>query len=213
MTHPFTIWTDRHVKPLFRPLLRYSRVRYGDIDVHYKRFLDGGGRGFGQDFVPLFRARGMPRQSRIFEWCAGPAFIGFSLLAHGFCSTLCVADVNPAAVRAARTTVRRNRLADRVSVYRSDNLKDIPPGERWDVVVANPPHFDDDAFHGDIRAYDKDWHLHRDFFRDVARFLAPSGVIVLQENNQGSTAETFRAMIARALGEKQRRHRFDSKVL
>ena len=43
MTHPFTIWTDRHIKPLFRPLLPYSRVRYGDIDVHYKRFLDGGG--------------------------------------------------------------------------------------------------------------------------------------------------------------------------
>jgi SAM-dependent methyltransferase len=198
MAHPFTKWTDRHVKPLARRLRPYSRVRYGDIDVHYKRFLDGGGREFGQDFIPFFLARGLPRQGRLFEWCAGPAFIGFSLLAHGFCDTLCLADVNPDAVRAARTTVRRNRLADRVSVYRSDNLKDIPPGERWDVVVANPPHFDDDVFRDEIRAYDKDWHLHRDFFRDVARFLAPNGVIVLQENNQGSTAETFRPMIEEA---------------
>src|ERR1700687_1958230 len=63
------------------------------------------------------------------------------------------------------------------------------------MVVANPPHFDDAVFRDEIRAYDRGWHLHRDFFRDVARFLAPNGVIVLQENNQGSTVETFRAMI------------------
>ena len=183
---------------LFRPLRRWlrphSRVRYGDIDVYYKRFLDGGGSGFGQDFLRLFRSRRMSTQARLFEWCAGPGFIGFSLLAHGFCDTLCLADINPAAVRAARMTIRRNRLVDRVAIYRSDNLKDIPAAERWNVIVSNPPHFEDAVFKNEIKLYDRDWHLHRDFFREVPRFLAPNGVIVLQENNQGSTAETFRPM-------------------
>ncbi len=187
-------WLRRTLRQL-RP---HSRLRYGDIEVCYKRFLDGGGSAFGQDFIRFFRARGLPRQQRLFEWCAGPGFIGFSLLAHGFCEALCLADINPAAVRAARATVRRNRLADRVSVYRSDNLKDIPPQERWNLIVSNPPHFDDEVFAAEIRAHDRDWHLHRDFFRDVSRFLAPNGVIVLQENNQGSTAETFRPMIEAA---------------
>jgi len=185
-------------RPLRRWLRPYSRVRYGDIDVYYKRFLDGGGTDFGQDFIRLFGARRVPRQSRLFEWCAGPGFIGFSLLAHGFCETLCLADINPAAVRAARLTVRRNRLANQVTVYRSDSLRDIPATECWNVIVSNPPHFDDAAFKNEIRAYDRDWHLHRDFFRDAPRFLAPGGVIVLQENNQGSTAETFRPMAAAA---------------
>jgi methylase of polypeptide subunit release factors len=90
--------------------------------------------------------------------------------------------------------VRRNRLADRVAVYRSDNLADIPPAERWNVIVSNPPHFDDAVFKDEIRLYDRDWQLHREFFRDAPRFLAPDGVIVLQENNQGATAETFRSM-------------------
>jgi tRNA1(Val) A37 N6-methylase TrmN6 len=181
-----------------RWLRPHSRVRYGDIVVYHKRFLDGGGSGFGQDFIRLFRGRNMPRQPRLFEWCAGPGFIGFSLLAQGFCDTACLADINPAAVRAARMTVRRNRLGDRVSVYRSNNLEDIPPDERWNLVVSNPPHFNDRVFAGEIRLYDRDWHLHNEFFRDVSRFLAPNGVIVLQENNQGSTVETFRPMIEAA---------------
>src|SRR5262249_16847582 len=66
--------------------------------------------------------------------------------------------------------------------------------ERWNVIVSNPPHFDDAVFKNEITHYDRDWHLHRDFFRDAPRFLAPNSVIVLQENNQGSTAETFRPM-------------------
>jgi 16S rRNA G966 N2-methylase RsmD len=193
--HTPQLGTVRRAARWLRP---HSHVRYGDIVVYYKRFLDGGGTGFGQDFIRLFRSRDMPRQERLFEWCAGPGFIGFSLLAHGFCATACLADINPGAVRAARMTVRRNRLSDRVSVYRSNNLHDIPPHERWSLVVSNPPHFDDPVFAGEIRLYDRNWHLHRAFFRDVSRFLVPNGVIVLQENNQGSTAETFRPIIEAA---------------
>jgi tRNA1(Val) A37 N6-methylase TrmN6 len=80
----------------------------------------------------------MPRQSRVFEWCAGPGFIGFALLGYGFCDTLCLADV-----KACRLTVTQNGLAERVTVYHSDNLDGIPPSERWDLVVGNPPHFVD----------------------------------------------------------------------
>ena len=193
--------TPRRMNPLRRALrwLRpHSRIQYGDVEVHYKRFLDGGGSLFGQDYIRFLRGRNMPRQQRVFEWCAGPGFIGFSLLAHGLCETLCLADVTPGAVRAARLTVRRNQLGKRVSVYRSDNLKQIPADERWTLVVGNPPHFAEERFADDIRSYDREWHLHRELFRDVARFLAPGGVIVLQENNEGSTAETFRPMIAEA---------------
>src|SRR5262249_25734783 len=64
--------------------------------------------------------------------------------------------------------------------------------------VSNPPHFDEAAVRSEIRLYDGGWQLHRDFFRDAPRFLAPNGVIVLQENNQGATAETFRPMAAAA---------------
>ena len=165
--------------------------------VHFKTHLDGGGSTFGQNFLPFPDQRGMPRQDRVFERCSGPGFVGFSLLAFGFCDTLCLVDINPLAVRACRRTIAENRLSDRVSVYLSDNLADIPQTERWDLVVSNPPHFLE-AAEGDIRSLDTDWYIHRGFFGAIGRFLQPGGVIVLQESTRGSTAETFRDMIEQA---------------
>jgi 23S rRNA G2069 N7-methylase RlmK/C1962 C5-methylase RlmI len=85
-------------------------------------------------------------------------------------------------------------LAERVAVYQSDNLDGIPASEQWDLVVGNPPHFVDIS-PGELRFHDEDWKLHRRFFSAIGGFLKPGGMIVLLENNRGSTAETFRNMI------------------
>lgn len=187
----------QHIKPFLRRHRPYSEAAYAGVRVSYKRHLDGGGSTFGQDFVPVLRGRGMPKAARAFEWCAGPGFIGFSLLANGLTETLCLADVNPEAAAACRRTVGRNGLEDRVAVYHSDNLKDIPASERWDLVVSNPPHFVDRS-PGQLRYNDPDWSVHRGFFGSLARHLKPGGVVVLQENNRGSTPGTFKPMIADA---------------
>ena len=187
----------QHLKPALRRMRPYREAAYAGVRVSYKRHLDGGGSTFGQDFVPLLRRRGMPKVARAFEWCAGPGFIGFSLLAQGLCETLCLADVNPEAVAACQRSVARNRLEAKVAVYLSDNLEDIPAAEQWDLVVSNPPHFIDSGI-GHLRYHDPDWRVHRGFFGTVARHLKPGGVVVLQENNAGSTPDTFTAMIADA---------------
>jgi len=72
--------------------------QYAGLRVHFKTHLDGGGSTFGQNFLPFLDQRGMPHQGRVFEWCSGPGFMGFSLLAFGFCDTLCLVDINPLAV-------------------------------------------------------------------------------------------------------------------
>jgi SAM-dependent methyltransferase len=190
-------WIRRRFKSWLRGRFEPWRVAlYGGIRVHYKDWLDGGGSSFGQELIPFLQDRGMPRQAQVFEWCAGPAFIGFSMLGHGLCETLCLADINPMAVRACRRTIAANGLGASVTVYHSDNLSAIPIEEQWDLVVGNPPFFDHGAFH--LRAHDRGWHLHREFFTTIGRFLRPGGIIVLQENNLGSTAETFREMIEAA---------------
>jgi 16S rRNA G966 N2-methylase RsmD len=198
MTYAWKRFKRRYVKPFKRRFAPWRNVAYGGIRVHYKKHLDGGGTYFGQDFIPFFKTRGLPKQGRAFEWCAGPGFIGFSLMAHGFCETLCLSDINPEAVEACRRTVADNALEKRVSVYHSDNLKDLPASEQWDLVVANPPHFDDSYFAEELRAHDPHWRIHREFLAQVGAHLKPSGVIVLQENNHGSTAETFREMIGQS---------------
>lgn len=185
------------VRPLLRRFRPAKRVVLGGLTIEYRSELDGGGIAFGQDFIPFLRARQMPKQPRMFEWCAGPAFIGFSALGHGLCETLCLADINPAAVACCKTTIRLNHLEDRVSVYQSNNLRSIPQTERWNLVVSNPPHFID-QYEGDIRAHDPDWAIHREFFNTIGAHLAGDGVVVLQENNRGSTVDSFRDMIEAA---------------
>ena len=172
----------RVIKPRLRRLKPWRRTTYGDIAVNYRDHLDGGGRTSGMEYLPLFHDLGMPRQGRVFEWCAGPGFIGFSMLAHGLCDSLCLADINDEAVEACRRTIRENGLADRVSVYQSDNLTGIPASERWDLVVGNPPFYAHKQ-ETEIRAFDRDWHIHRGFYANVGRFLKRGGVILMPNLN------------------------------
>lgn len=174
--------------------VRYQVANYRGIRVAYQPHLDGGGSGFGQVYVPVVRTL-FGRIGRVYEFCAGPGFIGFSLLAHGLCDSLCLSDINPEAVKAARETVRRNGLESRVSVYESDALDQIPESESWDLVVSNPPHFKDE-YEGSIRHYDANWEIHRRFYADVVRHLNPSASVLIQENYDGSEASDFDGMIS-----------------
>ena len=185
------------IRPALRRFRLPARANFGGIEITYRKELDGGGTDFGQDFIPFLRGRGMPKQMRVFEWCCGPGFIGFSMLGNGLCETLCLSDINSAAVASCNRTVRSNNLGNRVSVYLSDNLKNIPKSETWNLVVGNPPHFVD-QYEGDIRAHDPDWRIHKEFFDTIGNYLAEDGVIVLQENNRGSVVETFRPMIEKS---------------
>src|ERR1700733_11819479 len=186
---------NEYIRPILRWLRPSRHVSYGGIQIKYRSELDGGGTEFGQDFLPFLTARDMPKQQRAFEWCCGPGFIGFSLLGNGFCETLCLADINPDAVASCERTISVNGLGSRASVFQSDNLKNIPSSEKWNLVVSNPPHFVD-QYEGDLRAHDPDWRIHQEFFATIGSFLAKDGVIILQENNKGSTIESFRAMIS-----------------
>jgi methylase of polypeptide subunit release factors len=177
--------------------MEYLTATYRDITVCYTDELVGGGESFGQEYLTVVEDR-IGHVDRVFEWCAGPGFIGFSLLAHGLCESLCLADVNPTAVEAYRETIRRNQLQDRVTVYQSDCLNDIPADESWDFVSGNPPHSGTDQqlpWGPDIIYMDAGWALHRRFYGDVARFLRADANILIQENRDLSKPEDFRPMI------------------
>ena len=114
----------------------------GKIKVYYDKKLDGGGTTFGQLFVPIIK-RLIGKSRTCFEAFSGPAFIGFSLLAHNLCEELVVADINPEAIKYVRITVEENKLRDKVRYYVSDVLDGIPGNEKFDLVVGNPPFFNE----------------------------------------------------------------------
>lgn len=174
----------------------YKYIKYKNIKVTYLDHLDGGGRGFGQQFIPVVKEK-IGRVNHIFEFCAGPGFIGFSLLANNLCERLTLADINPEAIEVCRETIKNNNLESRVSAYVSDCLNDIPETEKWDLVVGNPPHFCADGnLHGkDIRIFDPDLRIHKKFYRDIRKFLRPSGSVLLQENRDATGEGDFKGMI------------------
>jgi methylase of polypeptide subunit release factors len=179
-------------------MTQYRRINYGPIAVHYLDEIDGGGARFGQDYLALIPER-IGKAEHALEWCAGPGFIGFSLLAAGLCAKLTLIDVNPVATAACRETVRNNGLADRVSVYDSDCMDAVPPGEVYDLVVANPPHCSDTTpspgGHTQLIYNDVGWRVHRKFYRQIPQYLSDHGRVILQEDASLSGDQDFRAMI------------------
>lgn len=177
---------------------------YNGLTVYWEKQLAGGGRAYRQEYLTLFER--LPKVDRLFEWCSGPAFIGFSLLAYGHCDKLCLADINPDNIALCKKTIAENELEDRVSLYHSDCLEGIPDTEQWDMVVGNPPHHFAEGTAPNcekrhkgtgkplIVSTDYGWDVHRRYYRDLGKHLKPDGFSLICENSQGSSPETFTPM-------------------
>lgn len=174
----------------------FKNVRYKGIVVNFLPEIDGGGMGFGQQFLRVIREK-IGRVDHIFEYCAGAGFIGFSLLANNLCEKLTLADINPDTVRACEETIKKNKLQAKVSVYLSDCLDSIPESEKWDLVVSNPPHWpsSEDEYRENIRNFDPDLIIHKKFYRDIHKFLKPDGSVLFQECEPATHSEDFLQMI------------------
>lgn len=170
------------------------------INVFYTPDLDGGGSWFGQEYIEIIKKRYPARKfQHCLEWCSGPGFIGYSLLDHEICDTLGLMDVHAPAIEWAEETANHvpNRCRERVSTWTTGDISAIPASEKFDLVVANPPHFPfgvGDANSNRINA-DDGWKIHENFFTHIGQYLADDGIILLQENEAGSTIDTFRSMI------------------
>ena len=172
-----------------------------DFSVQYDSTEDGGGTWFGQEYVAVIQSRYRQRFWRCLKWCSGPGFIGFALLARGLCDELVLIDRHEPAMQSVRDTIEHNHCQDRVRLYHADQISQIPGSERFDIVVANPPHYLEcpgDENYQRI-AVDIEWQAHQEFYANIARYMAPDGVILLQENQAGSIQGpvTWRDMIDR----------------
>jgi hypothetical protein len=161
--------------------------RYGGIDVTYSPDLDRGGSYLAPSFVAFIKDFfGGHRFGTVFEWCAGPGFIGFALLADGLCDSLCLADINPVAIDCVRKTTRVKSLQDRVRSYVSDNLLAVPPRERFDLVVGTPPSWCAKnrarmLYTSISYAEGPGWGIRAGFYSQIAQFLNPGASVLVLE--------------------------------
>jgi len=170
--------------------------------VSYNSDEDGGGTWFGQEYVTVIRNRYPGRFKRCLEWCSGPGFIGFALLAHDLCEHIVLMDQHLPLTESVKETIDRNQVESQVTFYCCDRIEQLPEHEKFDLIVANPPHYLEcpgDANYQRI-AVDPDWSAHREFYNHIRQHMNPDAVILLQENQAGSLdgPAEFRDMIERA---------------
>jgi methylase of polypeptide subunit release factors len=172
--------------------------------VFYTNELDGGGTSFGQDYISVIKNHYPNRKfPKIFEWCSGPGFIGFSLLSHEICDRVCFTDLYNPALEAIDATVqyKNNQCVQSISTYLMKDLSLLPNHEIFDMVVANPPHFNTSIFaekNTNRLCIDAEWKAHKNFFKNIKSHLHKNSVVLLQENSEGSTVTDFSHMILEA---------------
>lgn len=123
----------------------------------------------------------IPQGSRVLELGAGTA-VG-AIVASQWAAAVVATDINPEAIRGARINVMLNRVEERVIVREGDLFAPVD-GERFDVVLFNPPYF-----RGEPRdARDRAWRspdLDRRFASELSRHLEPGGAALLCLSTDG----------------------------
>lgn len=178
--------------------------RVNDIDVYYTNETNGGGNAFAEDYCNAINGL-YPDQTfeNAFEWCSGPGFIGYALMSAGLCKRITLNDVHQPALDMAEITRLKNiNYTDKISIYQGSTIDSIPESEKFDLVVANPPHYSSrhtattslgfDKLGITISGHqaeiliDKNWQAHTNFYKSIKKRLAPDGIILIQENQTGS---------------------------
>ncbi|AEI68384.1 peptide chain release factor N(5)-glutamine methyltransferase [Corallococcus macrosporus] len=86
--------------------------------------------------------RMLPRDApgRALDVCTGSGCIAISLAAERPQATVTATDLSPDACALARENAQALGVADRVTVLQGDLFAPVPAGERFQVVVSNPPY-------------------------------------------------------------------------
>ncbi len=174
-----------------------SLFKAGKIRVYYHIDHDGGGTTFGQDFIKLFDHLNLRPSGNVFEWCSGPGFIGFKLFDNYDVKSLTMNDINPELIKNYELTIRKNKL-NNIKFFLG-KLNDMPR-QKFDFIVSNPPHFSREYDYPELlinrqRIIDKDWGIHKDFFKTIHNFMHSNSYLILQENKKSSKALDFESLM------------------
>ncbi|PKN68140.1 MAG: hypothetical protein CVU57_00510 [Deltaproteobacteria bacterium HGW-Deltaproteobacteria-15] len=145
------------------------------------------------------------------DFCSGQGCVGLSVFAEARdrIERIAYVDVNYFNLLALEKTLYELRDYGPEEITRhemilSDVLKNVPRGQKYDLIIGNPPHRDLGDGHPMTAEYslknvflvDPSWRLHSQFYATVHEHLLPGGECWLIELD-GSPRRRFEEMISR----------------
>jgi hypothetical protein len=186
----------------------------GIYTILYYQSVDIDGFHCRDEFVDLINTtKGKRFFTRAHEWCCGHGAIGFRILEKGLCRNLVLTDLHQPATQGCEFTVALNDLQNKVTVYNTENLGDLPDHERWDLFVANPPwrpvitpgpeftpgpngpELSDD---NSRKMFDVGWKTHNILWNNLTKYLTPDADVYLYEDSNFSNRDTWKDQISQA---------------
>jgi release factor glutamine methyltransferase len=147
------------------------------------------GAFFAESLAPAL----IPPGSSVLDLGTGSGVVG--VVAATWAGWVVATDVNPEAVRCARINALLHHLDGRIEV-RAGNLFDPVAGERFDVVLFNPPYYRGAPTTESDRAWRSEDDVER-FARELASHLTPNGRSLVVLSTDGES-EAFLASFQRA---------------
>jgi release factor glutamine methyltransferase len=144
------------------------------------------------------------RSSTFLDIGTGSACIPIAIAAHAKTSRAVALDISGDALAIARQNIEKNNLADRIELRQSDLFSVLTAGEKFDLIVSNPPYIptaEIETLQEEVRDHDPRRALDGgidglDFYRAIAseapKHLAPGGQLMLEFGD--TQAESLRAL-------------------
>lgn len=146
----------------------------------------------------------------ILDLACGIGVIGltiFSKLGHdSTIQKVVFSDINIFNLNSLKQTLIINNLdhlvGQRLDFYLSDGLDHIPETERFDLIVANPPHFCRKDISAEMLSparlgtFDPDWRFHRKVYAKCHNYLTERGEVWFLENSNSTKLKGFLPFIA-----------------
>lgn len=129
---------------------------------------------------------------RLLDLGTGSGCIAISLLAELPAATAVAVDLSAEALAVAETNAVRHGVAGRLTFGRGSWFEPLAPGERFDLIVSNPPYIESaeiGRLDVEVREHDPLLALdggpdglaaYRSIAQEAARFLAPGGVLLFE---------------------------------
>jgi len=141
---------------------------------------------FSTKILARFLAQTDLKGTAVLEMGCGSGLVSLAAAAGG--ATVTSVDVNPLAVECTRANAAANGLGEKISVLNSDLFAALPEGNRFDLIVWNPPFYPKEPTDDASRAMNagEGYSVLGRFAAEAARCLTPGGSILLILTGRGS---------------------------